>query len=192
MFSFRNASYRTGPELELTGYSCEDHFAEPDTYLHSWEALLEIILAPASQDLLIDIGMPVQHRNVNFNCRVAFYNKKILLIRPKIQNADNGNYRETRWFTAWTKLQQTEEFFLPRMIANQLGQYTGEILVAFMPWENRQQCSTLLFVDENLVGQRTFGLRTFLAENFLPRTFRPYGHFVDEPFVLCLFDRIKN
>lgn len=33
----QGASYRTGPELEVTGYSCEDHFYEADTLLHSWE-----------------------------------------------------------------------------------------------------------------------------------------------------------
>lgn len=36
------AVYRTGPELEIPGYSCEDHFFESDTFLHSWEVLLEV------------------------------------------------------------------------------------------------------------------------------------------------------
>lgn len=85
-------------------------------------------MSPVCQNMLIDIGMPVQHRNVPYNCRVVFHNKKILLIRPKMLNADDGNYRETRWFTPWSKLQQTEEFYLPRMIANQIGQYTGKTL----------------------------------------------------------------
>lgn len=48
--------------------------------------------------------MPVQHRNVSYNCRVVFLNKKILLIRPKLANCDDECYRETRWFTAWTKV----------------------------------------------------------------------------------------
>jgi len=25
-----------GPELEIPGYMCEDHFLEPDTVRHSW------------------------------------------------------------------------------------------------------------------------------------------------------------
>lgn len=57
-----------------------------------------------SQDMLIDVGMPVQHRNVAYNCRVVFLNKKILLIRPKLTNCDGGNYRETRWFSPWVKV----------------------------------------------------------------------------------------
>lgn len=54
--------------------------------------------------MLIDVGMPVMHRNVAYNCRVAFLNRKILLIRPKMANCDDDNYRETRWFTPWMKV----------------------------------------------------------------------------------------
>lgn len=121
------ATYRTGPELEICGYSCEDHFHEPDTFLHSWEVLLELMTSPLSDNMLIDVGMPVQHRNVAYNCRVVYFNKKILLIRPKMANCDDGNYRETRWFTPWTKTLQTEDFYLPRMIAS----YTGQTTVPF-------------------------------------------------------------
>ena len=60
--------------------------------------------------------MPVMHKNITYNCRVVFLNKKILLIRPKQILCDDGNYRETRWFTAWTKRRFTEDFYLPRMI----------------------------------------------------------------------------
>lgn len=66
--------------------------------------------------MLIDVGMPVMHKNVTYNCRVAFYNTKILLIRPKKSLCDDGCYRETRWFNAWTKSRITEEYHLPRMI----------------------------------------------------------------------------
>ena len=34
-----SATYRLGPELEISGYGCEDHFLEMDTFLHSWESL---------------------------------------------------------------------------------------------------------------------------------------------------------
>ncbi|KAL9692729.1 hypothetical protein quinque_005509 [Culex quinquefasciatus] len=127
------ASYRTGPELEVSGYSCEDHFHESDTYLHSWEILLEIMMSPVCQNMLIDVGMPVQHRNVAYNCRVVFHNKRILLIRPKMVMCDDGNYRETRWFSSWTKERQTEDYYLPRMIASATGQHTvpiGDAVIA--------------------------------------------------------------
>ena len=47
---------------------------------------------------------PVMHKNVRYNCRVIFYNRQILLIRPKLYLAMDGNYREMRWFTPWSKL----------------------------------------------------------------------------------------
>lgn len=30
----KGARYRMGPELELSGYGCQDHFLETDTYTH--------------------------------------------------------------------------------------------------------------------------------------------------------------
>jgi predicted amidohydrolase len=37
------ARVRLGPELEIPGYSCLDHFYEPDTETHSWEVLHDIV-----------------------------------------------------------------------------------------------------------------------------------------------------
>ncbi|XP_074025874.1 NAD synthetase [Leptinotarsa decemlineata] len=116
------ATFRTGPELEICGYSCEDHFYESDTFLHSWEVLAELLTAPLCKDILVDVGMPVMHKNVSYNCRVIFLNKKILLIRPKMVLCDSGNYRESRWFTSWKKERQIEDFHLPRMISTITGQ----------------------------------------------------------------------
>ena len=32
------ATFRVGPELELCGYGCEDHFLEGDTQKHSYDS----------------------------------------------------------------------------------------------------------------------------------------------------------
>jgi len=47
------------------------------------------------------------------------------MIRPKKQLCDDGNYRETRWFAAWSKFRRTEDFFLPRIIQEVTGQVNG-------------------------------------------------------------------
>ncbi|KAJ1348119.1 Glutamine-dependent NAD(+) synthetase [Parelaphostrongylus tenuis] len=39
----RGARLRLGPELEIPGYGCADHFFEWDTEIHSWEILKEIV-----------------------------------------------------------------------------------------------------------------------------------------------------
>lgn len=118
------ASYRLGPELEIPGYGCNDHFLESDTLLHSFQVLALLLKSPVTKDIICDVGMPIMHRNVRYNCRVIFLNGKILLIRPKITLACDSNYREGRWFTKWTKTKQTEEYFLPRMISEITGQVT--------------------------------------------------------------------
>ena len=120
----KGARYRLGPELEIPGYGCEDHFLEGDTFLHSWECLAEILKGDLTTDILCDIGMPVMHKNVRYNCRIFALNGKILLIRPKLILAADGNYRETRWFAAWQHPRQSEEYYLPRMLREITGQET--------------------------------------------------------------------
>ncbi|KAJ3342315.1 glutamine-dependent NAD(+) synthetase [Entophlyctis luteolus] len=120
----KGASYRLGPELEICGYGCNDHFYEgtSDTFTHSWEVLAKILASDDAKDMICDVGMPVIHKNVRYNCRVIFQNKKILLIRPKMFLANDGNYRETRWFTAWTKSREYEQILLPDVIVEVAGQ----------------------------------------------------------------------
>jgi NAD+ synthase (glutamine-hydrolysing) len=53
----RGATLRVGPELEVPGYGCLDHFLEGDTMLHSWEVLCEILKSQEAQGIVCDIGM---------------------------------------------------------------------------------------------------------------------------------------
>ena len=124
------ARYRLGPELEITGYSCEDHFLELDTLLHTWESLAYILKGGHTDGILCDIGMPVMHKNVRYNCRVFVLDGTLLLIRPKMVLASDGNYREHRWFTAWERGWRTEPYALPREITELTGQRTAPIGIA--------------------------------------------------------------
>ena len=126
----QDATYRLGPELEVTGYSCEDAFLEEDTFLHAWEVMAEILSSDATNGILCDIGMPVSHKNVSYNCRVLVLNQQILMIRPKIFLANDGNYRETRWFSAWSQERSLEPFSLPEKIRELNQQNTAPIGIA--------------------------------------------------------------
>ncbi|KAL6946630.1 glutamine-dependent NAD(+) synthetase [Hanseniaspora osmophila] len=119
-----NARLRVGPELEITGYGCLDHFLEDDLYLHSWEMYASIISNPETHGILLDIGMPVLHKNVRYNCRMLSLDGEILFIRPKIWLANDGNYREMRFFTPWMKPSVVETFVLPPIIAKITHQRT--------------------------------------------------------------------
>lgn len=98
------ARLRLGPELELSGYGCEDHFLEQDTFFHSWNSLAQILSGDLTDrtshirsfgfpcndvmyllsDIICDVGMPVLHRGIRYNCRVILLNRRIVLIRPKV------------------------------------------------------------------------------------------------------------
>uniref|UniRef100_K3WJV2 Glutamine-dependent NAD(+) synthetase n=1 Tax=Globisporangium ultimum (strain ATCC 200006 / CBS 805.95 / DAOM BR144) TaxID=431595 RepID=K3WJV2_GLOUD len=125
----RGARYRVGPELEVSGYGCEDHFHEQDTFYHCWESMESILSSDVTNDILCDIGMPVMHNGVRYNCRVYCLNQKILFIRPKLFHADDGNYRETRWFTTWkpSARKGLENHMLPPSIQK----ITGQVHVPF-------------------------------------------------------------
>lgn len=110
----KGAAYRLGPELEISGYGCEDHFLEQDTFAHCWESLVLLFEKGATDGLLCDFGMPVLFGGTRYNCRVLARDRKILLIRPKVAMADNGNYRESRYFTAYKGMQgRQEQLVLP-------------------------------------------------------------------------------
>ncbi|RDW87313.1 glutamine-dependent NAD(+) synthetase-like protein [Coleophoma crateriformis] len=55
------------------------------------------------------------------------YNKEILLIRPKLSLANDGNYREMRYFSPWKGERIVENFYLPRSITKIIGQKTCRI-----------------------------------------------------------------
>ena len=84
---------QVGPELEIPGYGCEDHFMEIDTVQHSWEVLAELLKGDLTEGIVCDLGMPIIHRGVRYNCRVFALDGRLLLIRPKMTLADDGNYR---------------------------------------------------------------------------------------------------
>lgn len=122
----KGAKYRLGPELELSGYSCEDHFLEMDTFMHCEQSLAAILDSDLTCDLLCDIGCPILHHNVRYNCRVFCLDKRIILIRPKAYLADDGNYREKRFFSSWDI---TNNSVVDHPLSDLLRKVTGQITV---------------------------------------------------------------
>ena len=86
--------------------------------------------AAAARGLTAGARRPVVHKNVIYNCRVLVYNRRILLIRPKMWLANDGNYRELRWFTPWMKPKEVQDHYLPRMLKNITGQVSCERLLS--------------------------------------------------------------
>lgn len=105
----------------------QDHFFELDTEAHAWESLAAILSSDATDALVVDVGLPVTHAGVRFNCRAFLYRRRVLLLRPKLALADDGNYREARWFTAWPVSRALESFRLPSCVAAVAGQDTAPL-----------------------------------------------------------------
>lgn len=104
----QGSTIRVGVELELSGYSCLDHFFEKDTETHCWESLIELLRFSKDLNMIIVTGMPVRFRAAIYNCMVVCAKGKIILIHPKNAMCDDDVYRESRYFKSWkhgTKLQ---------------------------------------------------------------------------------------
>ncbi|KAK5132567.1 hypothetical protein LTR08_008884 [Meristemomyces frigidus] len=103
------------PELCIPGYGLLDHWLENDVYTNSWDILAEIIAHPECQDIIIDLGLPIQHRGCSYNARAIALNGEVLAIRPKLDLANDGNFREMRYFTPWPR-GRVEDYALPEVI----------------------------------------------------------------------------
>lgn len=130
-----NAKIRLGSQSEVPGFSVEDHFLEPDTVLHSWQVLvqvLEVTLIPPYNDILCVIGMPVHFRGVIYSAGVVIYAGQIVLIRPKNILCNDEISREKRWFTSWNGGKKLMEFTLPECVIKTTGQKTTVFGNAFI------------------------------------------------------------
>jgi NAD+ synthase (glutamine-hydrolysing) len=128
------AKLRVGPELEICGYDCFDHFLEMDTIKLCWDFLRKILDSDLTNDIICEFGMPVLFKNSRYNCRIFCLNKKILLIRPKIILAEGSNFNENRYFIGWgyENIEIMEEYKLDSTISQITGQKTVPFGVAII------------------------------------------------------------
>lgn len=82
----------------------------------------DLLLGDLTDNVLCGIGMPIIHDSVRYNCQVFCMNRRILMIRPKMSLANDGNYRELRWFSAWTHKYMLVDFQLPSDVSEAISQ----------------------------------------------------------------------
>jgi len=110
----RHWSLYRGHGTPFLGSTCEVTSIWRDHGYCMWHWNVSTISCLTNSNL--DIARPIVHKNVIYNCRVIIHDRKILLIRPKMWLANDGNYRELRYFTPWMKHRQWEDHHLPRII----------------------------------------------------------------------------
>lgn len=74
------------PELCISGYGCEDAFHSAATHRMAWQVLQEIL--PATEGMIVSLGLPVFHQNALFNTACLVVNGRRHLRRPQ---PDRGN-----------------------------------------------------------------------------------------------------
>lgn len=160
------AVVRLGPELEITGYGCEDHFLEQDTVTHSWECLKDILSGDWTDNILCSIGMPIIHESVRYNCQVFCLNRKIIMIRPKMRIANDGNYRELRWFSAWSLRDKLVEIQLPTDVSEIVSQISAPFGHAYMQFLDTavaaEICEELFNADTPRIELALNGVEIFM------------------------------
>lgn len=100
---------------------CLDHFLENEVYENSWDSLYSILTDESLHGIMIDVGLPLLHRNCRYNARAIILNGKILCLRPKLYLANDGNFREMRFFTPWNRPRHVEQYYLPPRIQKHQG-----------------------------------------------------------------------
>ena len=143
----------------------QDHFFELDTEEHAWESVAAILRSDVTDALVVDVGLPVTHAGVRFNCRAFLHRKQILLLRPKLVLADDGNYREGRWFTAWPRHRGMEAFTLPPSVAAVCGRSNVPIGFAALAFTDAvlatELCEELFVPDAPHIALALAGVEIF-------------------------------
>ena len=95
----RGVSVLCLPELCISGYGCEDAFLAPATQAMALELLAEIL--PATQGLLVSVGLPLFHNKALYNACALLGDGKLLGFVAKRVLSGDGIHSEPRWFKPW-------------------------------------------------------------------------------------------
>lgn len=93
-------------------------------------------------------------------------NKKILMIRPKMCLANDGNYREFRWFSSWMAKDELVEFQLPTDVAEIVSQTTVPFGYGYIQFLDvavaAETCEELFTADSPRIGLAFHGVEVFM------------------------------
>jgi NAD+ synthase (glutamine-hydrolysing) len=87
------------PELGITGYGCEDAFHGMGLQAMAWKTLAALL--PATQNMVVSLGLPLLHRNALFNCACLAVDGRIAGFVAKRFLCGDGLHYEPRWFKPW-------------------------------------------------------------------------------------------
>lgn len=88
------------PELSVTGYSCQDLFAQQTLLDQTEMKILQLLDFSRMLDIICIIGAPVCIGTAIYNCAVVCQHGNILGIVPKRYLPNYGEFYEKRWFAS--------------------------------------------------------------------------------------------
>jgi NAD+ synthase (glutamine-hydrolysing) len=89
------------PELCITGYGCEDAYHSTGLRQTALAILLEVV--PATEGMIVSIGLPLLHKSALFDCACLAVDGRIAGFVAKRFLAGEGLHYEPRWFKPWPR-----------------------------------------------------------------------------------------
>lgn len=95
------------PELGITGYTCQDLFAQQLLIEQAEVAVRSLVANTKALDIISVVGVPVAVDSILLNCAVVFQRGHILGIVPKTYLPNYSEFYEKRWFASTHHLNDT-------------------------------------------------------------------------------------
>lgn len=88
------------PELSITGYSCQDLFAQRVLVEQAEVAVMQLLDFTHKLDIISIVGAPVYIGQSLFNCAIVIQHGSIIGVVPKTYLPNYGEFYEKRWFAS--------------------------------------------------------------------------------------------
>lgn len=105
------------PELSVTGYTCQDLFAQQVLVEQAEMAVLQLLDFSRKLDIVTIVGAPVYIGSELYNCAVVIQHGQVLGIVPKTYLPNYAEFYEKRWFTSALCLKPTEVRYAGNIIS---------------------------------------------------------------------------
>lgn len=96
----------TFPELCLTGYSCQDLFAQQLLLEEAESGLLRIMELSRNLNVTVLVGLPIQMGGMLLNCAAVVQGGKVHGLVPKTYLPNYNEFYEQRWFASSTVVKE--------------------------------------------------------------------------------------
>lgn len=99
------------PELSITGYTCQDLFAQHTLLDRAEDATMQLLDFTRKLDIIVIVGAPVSIGTSLYNCAIVIQHGAILGVQPKTYLPNYAEFYERRWFASYDGMATSEICF---------------------------------------------------------------------------------